>query len=134
MQTVVAANKTNVIGIQPKLIFLHDYSLRCTHGHSGAANTFCAHATLGTARLAQVTWLNATKPTKHALAALIVAPSTSGLYMVKHHVTKLVLSAGEAYHRTHPAARLSARSATQFDLECFFIVCILPPVKNGSGK
>jgi hypothetical protein len=131
LQAVVAANKTNVIGIQPKLIFLHDYSLRCTHGHSRAANSFRAHATLGAARLAQVTRLNATKATKHALAALIVAPSTPRLYMVTHHVTKLVLSAGEAYHRSHPAARLGARSATQFDLEFFFIVCILPPVKIG---
>jgi hypothetical protein len=49
LQTVVAPNDTNVVGVQTKAVPFHNHSLRSTDGHSGAAKPFQTHATLGTA-------------------------------------------------------------------------------------
>lgn len=77
--------------------------------------------------ISHVSHLNAATAAKHALAAFIVAPPTSWLQVIQCHVANFVLSARAADHGAHPAARFSAWSAAQIDLECRLIVRILPP-------
>ena len=49
LQTVVAPNDTNVVGVQTKAVPFHNHSLRSTDSHSGAAKPFQTHAALWTA-------------------------------------------------------------------------------------
>mmetsp|Transcript_13141 Transcript_13141/g.22412 ORF Transcript_13141/g.22412 Transcript_13141/m.22412 type:complete len:122 (+) Transcript_13141:241-606(+) len=75
LQTIVASNDTNIILIKTQTILLHNHSLRGRNCHTGAAAALEAHAGLRTVIFAKITGLNAAAPAKHALAALVVAPS-----------------------------------------------------------
>jgi hypothetical protein len=110
LQAVVASNHANVVGIQTKLVLFTNHIGSGGHSQTRACASFEAHASGRAVVLAHVTGLEKQTSTKISLAALVIRPSRSRIYVIESTMAHEHLSWTVAQHGPQATARFSARN------------------------
>ena len=115
-QAIGAADETHVILVEAKAVLLpNDHGVHAG-GQAWEAARLCAHTDLGAGRFSALAGLEAAETAEHPLAALVVGPAGSRIYVIERLLAHVHLSAWHADRRGAPAARFGAGGPEHRDL------------------